>query len=226
MVSCRSAPASTVMRGPPSRPCRSTSHPASVSSACRPDDEPGEVRHRAAGDEADVGRRRQPEQVEQPARRRPPRRPLSPGVANRRPVFWSQALTSQSVASAAGSVPPITQPKKRPDPMAISPGSAAAASRSTTSRRVGGSVRQRSRRGRRRPRRRPPAAGSAARAPTPATRGRGGGRGPAPRRTRAGRGPPERVCPRCTSDGRAQTLTRAGGGPPSRGSGRGAAPRG
>ena len=49
------------------------------------------------------------------------------GVAKRSPAFWSQALTSQSAASAAGSVPPMTQPKKRPDGMAISPGSALAA---------------------------------------------------------------------------------------------------
>ena len=49
------------------------------------------------------------------------------GVANRSAVFWSQALTSQSAARAAGSVPPMTQPKNRPDGMAISPGSALAA---------------------------------------------------------------------------------------------------
>ena len=32
------------------------------------------------------------------------------GVAGRMPAFWSQALTSQSAARAAGSVPPITHP--------------------------------------------------------------------------------------------------------------------
>ena len=32
----------------------------------------------------------------------------------RRPAFWSQALTSQSAASAAGWVPPMTKPKNRP----------------------------------------------------------------------------------------------------------------
>ena len=36
------------------------------------------------------------------------------GVAKRSPAFWSQALTSQSAARAAGSVPPMTQPKNRP----------------------------------------------------------------------------------------------------------------
>ena len=56
-----------------------------------------------------------------------------PGVTNRMPVFWSQALTSQSAPSAAGSVPPITQPKNRPDAIAISAGSTLRASRSMTS---------------------------------------------------------------------------------------------
>ena len=46
------------------------------------------------------------------------------GVAKRNPAFWSQALTSQSAASAAGRVPPMTQPKNRPEGMAMSPGSA------------------------------------------------------------------------------------------------------
>ncbi len=35
------------------------------------------------------------------------------GVATNRPAFWSQALASQFAASAAGSEPPITNPKKR-----------------------------------------------------------------------------------------------------------------
>jgi hypothetical protein len=47
-------------------------------------------------------------------------------------VFWSQALTSQSAPSAAGSVPPITQPKNRPEGIAIRPGSMRSASRSMT----------------------------------------------------------------------------------------------
>jgi hypothetical protein len=55
-----------------------------------------------------------------------------PGVACRMAEFWSQALVSQSAASAAGCVPPITHPKNRPDGIAISPGSTAAASSSTT----------------------------------------------------------------------------------------------
>ncbi|MCY1236143.1 hypothetical protein D9M72_487860 [compost metagenome] len=49
------------------------------------------------------------------------------GVAARRNEFWSQALTSQSAAMAAGRVPPMTQPKKRPEGIAMRPGSALAA---------------------------------------------------------------------------------------------------
>jgi hypothetical protein len=37
------------------------------------------------------------------------------GVTVRSPAFWSQAETSQSVAAAAGCVPPMTNPKNRPD---------------------------------------------------------------------------------------------------------------
>ena len=33
------------------------------------------------------------------------------GVGLRIPAFWSQALTSQSAASAAGRLPPMTNPK-------------------------------------------------------------------------------------------------------------------
>jgi hypothetical protein len=54
------------------------------------------------------------------------------GVAYRRAVFWSQALVSQSAPRAAGRVPPMTQPKKRPDCMPIRPGSAPRASSSRT----------------------------------------------------------------------------------------------
>ncbi len=57
----------------------------------------------------------------------------TPGVTARSTVFWSQAATSQSAASAAGWLPPITKPKKRPDGIATRPGSTAPASRSTTS---------------------------------------------------------------------------------------------
>ena len=51
----------------------------------------------------------------------------------RSPAFWSHAVVSQSAASAAGWVPPMTNPKNRPDGIAVSPGSHASASRSMTS---------------------------------------------------------------------------------------------
>ena len=56
------------------------------------------------------------------------------GVGSSSPAFWSHAETSQSAASAAGSVPPITKPKNRPDPIAVRPGSPSRASPSITSR--------------------------------------------------------------------------------------------
>ena len=54
------------------------------------------------------------------------------GVGSARPVFWSQAETSQSAASEDGTAPPTTNPNYRPEPIAMRPGSAARASSSTT----------------------------------------------------------------------------------------------
>src|ERR671916_136802 len=59
--------------------------------------------------------------------------PAAAGEDTRRPAFWSHTEVSQSAARAAGSTPPITQPKNRPDGMATTPGSAPAMSASTTS---------------------------------------------------------------------------------------------
>ena len=52
--------------------------------------------------------------------------PAAAGDITSRPAFWSHIEVSQSAASAAGSVPPITQPKNRPDGIATSPGPAPA----------------------------------------------------------------------------------------------------
>jgi hypothetical protein len=60
-------------------------------------------------------------------------RATTPGVGDRMPAFWSHALTSQSAASAAGRVPPMTHPKNRPDWIAMSPGSTVRTMSSTTS---------------------------------------------------------------------------------------------
>ena len=62
---------------------------------------------------------------------------VAAGVTARMPAFWSHAEVSQSAAIAAGCVPPITNPKNRPEGIAVRPGSAAWASRSTTSVRIG-----------------------------------------------------------------------------------------
>ena len=55
------------------------------------------------------------------------------GVGSASPVFWSQVDTSQSAAIDAGSAPPMTKPKNRPEPIAVIPGSSDAASSSITS---------------------------------------------------------------------------------------------
>src|ERR1700731_65856 len=47
-------------------------------------------------------------------------------------AFWSHAAVSQSAASAAGSVPPMTQPKKRPPLLPRMPPAMSAASSSIT----------------------------------------------------------------------------------------------
>ena len=54
------------------------------------------------------------------------------GVGPIRPAFWSHAEVSQSAAIAAGSAPPMTKPKKRPDGIAMIPGSAASISSAMT----------------------------------------------------------------------------------------------
>ena len=130
-VSCRSAPTSTRTRGPPARPVGRTSQPARRSTASRPAASAGEVRRGGAGHEPDRGLVREPEQVEQPGGRDVLHRGVRRGEP-RSPQFWSQALTSQSAASAAGCVPPITKPKKRPLGIAGEPGRAGLRELTTT----------------------------------------------------------------------------------------------
>ena len=130
-MSCRSSPTRTWTRGAPVRPCSSRSQPARVSTDWRPaaspvkfaivppvtnptslpDGRPSRSSSQAAATSSTA---------------------TTPGVAWRRAVFWSQALVSQSAAIAAGWVPPMTQPKNRPDGIPTSPGSIPAASWSTT----------------------------------------------------------------------------------------------
>jgi hypothetical protein len=68
------------------------------------------------------------------------------GVGLARPAFWSHAATIQSAASATGSVPPMTKPKKRGEPIAMIPGSASSTSSSSTVRASTGSSGSASRR--------------------------------------------------------------------------------
>src|SRR6476661_328506 len=56
------------------------------------------------------------------------------GVARNRPTFWSQADVSQSAASAAGTEPPMTNPKYLGLLIVVRPGSTAVTSCSITSR--------------------------------------------------------------------------------------------
>ena len=121
------------MGGAPPRPRASTSHPAPASTwwraAARPVAwaiwQPVVMRERRA--------RRQPEQLGQPAADDL----LGHGGGRRGDVqaaFWSHAEASQSAASAAGSEPPNTKPKKRGDWLAMRPGPAASTSASSTAR--------------------------------------------------------------------------------------------
>ena len=119
---------------------RRTGQPVAVARPSRPRParaaarrQAGEVGHRGAGDEPDVGCPAAARAGRAASRPAPPRRGRRRGWRSRIPVFWSQALISQSAASAAGSVPPITQPKNRPDGIAMQARLDPPASRSTTS---------------------------------------------------------------------------------------------
>ena len=129
-LSCRSTPASTCTGGAPA--ARGLDVPPDAGQhgvpARRQADEVG---HRRAGRERDGRAAGRPSR----SRNQAPAvssRATTPGVGDRIPAFWSHALTSQSAARAAGSVPPMTQPKNRPDWIAINPGSVARAICSTT----------------------------------------------------------------------------------------------
>ena len=128
---CRSAPTSTRTGGSPASPDR-TSYPARWSTVSRP-----AVRQVKFAIVPPVTKPTALS-VGSPSRSRTQRPATSStaaaaGVSARRPVFWSHADVSQSAPSAAGSAPPITIPKNRPEGIATRPGSQASASRSTTS---------------------------------------------------------------------------------------------
>ena len=131
-VSWRCAPTSTRTRGDPDRPLPATSQPTRRSTASR-----AAARQVKIDIVAPVTK---PTPLVSGRPRRSSSQALATsstaacaGLTARSTAFWSQALTSQSAARAAGCVPPITIPKNRPDGIAVRPGSQALASRSITS---------------------------------------------------------------------------------------------
>ena len=94
--------------------------------------ERGEVRHRRPGDERARAAGGQPEEVAHPSSAM-----LSScdtaGVGESNAAFWSHAVASQFAASAAGSEPPITKPKKRGPAMAMVAGEPSSSSSASTS---------------------------------------------------------------------------------------------
>ena len=113
-VPCRSAPTRTRTRGPPVSPDVCTSQPACASTCCRAAARAGEVRHRRAGDEPDVGAARaaragRAASVPPPPRRRRGRRRVAhAGVL----VPGADQPVGRRARRAAS--PPMTQPKNRP----------------------------------------------------------------------------------------------------------------
>jgi hypothetical protein len=109
MVSCRSAPTSVVTAGAPDSPRVLTSHPASASTWKRPAINPVKLAIVAPV----VNPTSEPvgspsKSSSQPAAASSAAAAV--GAMYRNPGVLSHALTSQSAAMAAGSVPPITHP--------------------------------------------------------------------------------------------------------------------
>ncbi len=130
--SCRSAPTSTCTCGAPCRPWASTSQPWAARTWLR-----AAARHAVLAiwppvtNPTDAARGRSSSSSIQPAATCSII--VVAGNGSDIAQFWSQALTSQSAATATGSAPPITHPRKRPEPLAMRPGSARATRSRTTS---------------------------------------------------------------------------------------------
>ena len=131
-MSCRSAPTMTRTRGPPASPRSATSQPFLRRTASRPAARPVKFAIVAPVTNPTALPSGRPSRSSSHALAMSSTA-LWAGVTRRMAQFWSQALTSQSAARAAGCVPPTTKPKKRPEGMAVRPASQARASRSTTS---------------------------------------------------------------------------------------------
>ena len=118
--------------GAPNRPWRSTSQPLRASSACRP----AAIPVNEAIVAPVVKPTLTPAGSPNSSASHPPATSSATAAAGPMtysPAFWSQALVSQSAATAAGTPPPITNPKKRGPALPTSPPSAFWARASTTS---------------------------------------------------------------------------------------------
>ena len=110
IVACACSPQTTCTRGAPIRPSRSTSQPARASTAWR-----------AAARQVVLAPWAPVTKPTLALAGRPSRSSAQPaaissiaataGESEWNAAHWSQAETSQSAASAAGSAPPITKPK-------------------------------------------------------------------------------------------------------------------
>ena len=132
-VGCASSPTTTVIGGAPNSPSASTSQPARASTAWRAAASAVKLAIVAPVTKAPAAARRAARRVEQPAQRDLLEHARRPGVGESKAAFWSQAVASQFAASAAGSEPPITKPKKRGPAMAMVAGEPISSSSASTS---------------------------------------------------------------------------------------------
>ena len=130
-VTWRSSPVSTRIRGAPVSPSRSTSWPVSARTRWRAAARPVTCAIWQPVTSANEALSGSPSSS---ASQRPAisSKAAVAGVGSARPVFWSQAVASQSAAIPAGWAPPITNAKKRGELIAVSPGSASVASSAIT----------------------------------------------------------------------------------------------
>ena len=127
-----SSPTTTWISGAPNRPRASTSQPARSSTACRAAARQVKLAIWQPVTKPDAGVARQVEQLQEPAARPPPRRPSWPARARRSRCSGPRRWSASRRATATGSEPPTTKPKKRGPADATRPGSAARARSSST----------------------------------------------------------------------------------------------
>lgn len=109
MAMWRSSPAMTCTGGPPASPSRATFQPARRSTASRPAARQVKLDIVAPVVKPTALSAYRPSRSSSHAPAMSSTAACA-GETARMTLFWSQALTSQSVASAAGSLPPTTNP--------------------------------------------------------------------------------------------------------------------